>query len=63
MSNLDRCRGASELFYQMSESYVAGLARGVSFDDLAFSIAWSLRLNVISARDAPLERYSPETIL
>jgi dTDP-4-dehydrorhamnose 3,5-epimerase len=51
-----------ELFYQMSEVYVADLARGVRFDDPAFSIAWPFAPTVISARDAALESHSQEAI-
>ncbi|WP_295556567.1 dTDP-4-dehydrorhamnose 3,5-epimerase [uncultured Hyphomicrobium sp.] len=49
-----------EIFYQMSEVYVAELQRGVRFDDPAFAIAWPLAPTVISARDAALERYRLE---
>jgi dTDP-4-dehydrorhamnose 3,5-epimerase len=49
-----------ELFYQMSESYVAELARGVRFDDTAFSIAWPFAPLVISARDASYGSYRLE---
>lgn len=50
-----------ELFYQMSEVYVPELARGVRWDDPAFSIAWPFAPSVISERDAALESYSQET--
>lgn len=50
-----------ELFYQMSEVYVPELARGVRWDDPAFSIAWPFMPSVISERDAALESYSQET--
>lgn len=50
-----------ELFYQMSEVYVPELARGVRWDDPAFSIAWPFTPGVISERDAALESYSQET--
>jgi dTDP-4-dehydrorhamnose 3,5-epimerase len=52
-----------ELFYQMSEVYVPELARGVRWDDPAFSIAWPFMPSVISERDAALESYSQETSL
>lgn len=52
-----------ELFYQMSEVYVPELARGVRWDDPAFSIAWPFMPSVISERDAALECYSQETSL
>lgn len=50
-----------ELFYQMSEVYAADLARGVRFDDPAFSIAWPFAPSAINARDAAFERYRPQT--
>ncbi|MBX5145244.1 dTDP-4-dehydrorhamnose 3,5-epimerase [Rhizobium lentis] len=52
-----------ELFYQMSEVYVPELARGVRWNDPAFSIAWPFRPSVISERDAALESYSQEMSL
>lgn len=52
-----------ELFYQMSEVYVPELARGVRWDDPAFSIAWPFMPSVINERDAALESYSQETSL
>ncbi|NEJ69070.1 dTDP-4-dehydrorhamnose 3,5-epimerase [Rhizobium phaseoli] len=52
-----------ELFYQMSQSYVPELARGVRWDDPAFSIAWPFMPSVISERDAALESYSQERSL
>jgi dTDP-4-dehydrorhamnose 3,5-epimerase len=41
----------SEVFYQMSESYQAELARGVRWNDPAFQIAWPEKVEVISERD------------
>jgi dTDP-4-dehydrorhamnose 3,5-epimerase len=49
-----------ELFYQMSEVYVPELAKGVRFDDPAFSIAWPFAPDIISERDAALPSYIPE---
>ncbi|PDT17036.1 dTDP-4-dehydrorhamnose 3,5-epimerase [Rhizobium sp. J15] len=49
-----------ELFYQMSEAYAPELARGVRWDDSAFSIAWPFTPVIISERDAALESYSQE---
>jgi dTDP-4-dehydrorhamnose 3,5-epimerase len=49
-----------ELFYQMSEPYVAELSRGVRFDDPILSIDWPFAPLVISARDASLEHLKPE---
>jgi len=41
-----------ELFYQMSEVYVAELARGVRWDDPAFAVAWPATPAFIAERDA-----------
>lgn len=49
-----------ELLYQISEVYAAELARGVRYDDPAFSVAWPFAPDVISARDAALETYRAE---
>lgn len=42
----------SEVCYQMSEYYDPEAARGVRWDDPAFSIAWPLPVTVISPKDA-----------
>lgn len=44
----------AELFYQMSESYVGELARGVLWNDPAAAIRWPLPLTDISPRDEAL---------
>lgn len=41
----------TEVFYQLSEFYVAAYAGGVRWNDLAFSIRWPDDERVISARD------------
>lgn len=41
----------TEVFYQMSEIYVPGSARGVRWDDPAFRVTWPLQVQVISERD------------
>jgi len=41
-----------EVFYQMGESYVAELARGVRWNDPAFAIDWPFAPEVMSDRDA-----------
>ncbi|HAF13528.1 MAG TPA: dTDP-4-dehydrorhamnose 3,5-epimerase [Blastocatellia bacterium] len=41
----------TEVFYQVSEYYHPELARGVRWDDPAFSINWPLSISVISERD------------
>ena len=42
----------TEVFYQMSEFYVPGAARGFRWDDPAFAIDWPAPVSVISERDA-----------
>lgn len=42
----------AEVFYQMGESYVPDLARGVRWDDPAFAIDWPFAPTVIGERDA-----------
>jgi dTDP-4-dehydrorhamnose 3,5-epimerase len=42
----------TEVFYQMSEFYHAGSARGVRWNDPSFQIAWPAQPGVISERDA-----------
>ena len=41
----------TEMFYQMSQCYVPGMARGVRYDDPAFRVEWPLSPTVISAAD------------
>ena len=41
----------TEVFYQMSQFYNPGSARGVRWDDPAFQIAWPGKVEVISERD------------
>ena len=41
----------SEVFYQMSEFFVAEFSGGVRWDDTAFGIAWPLPVGLISDRD------------
>lgn len=42
----------TEVFYQMSEFYDSPSARGVRWNDPAFSIVWPIETAVISERDA-----------
>jgi len=42
---------ATELHYMTSEYYTPSAARGVRFDDPAFSIAWPLEAAVVSEQD------------
>jgi dTDP-4-dehydrorhamnose 3,5-epimerase len=41
----------TEVFYQMSEFYSAEHARGVRWDDPAFTIEWPLEIVVIAEKD------------
>src|SRR5215471_15885770 len=41
----------SEVFYQMSEVYMADCGRGVRWNDPAFGIAWPAEVRTISERD------------
>jgi dTDP-4-dehydrorhamnose 3,5-epimerase len=49
----------SEVFYQMSESYVPAAFRGVRFDDPAFGIDWPEPVRVVSARDRDYADFQP----
>lgn len=44
-------RDDTEVFYQMSEYYVAESARGVRWNDPVFGIRWPANVTVISERD------------
>ncbi len=48
---------ASEVFYQMSESYHPDLARGVRWNDPAFGITWPIAKPLLSTRDASYPDY------
>jgi dTDP-4-dehydrorhamnose 3,5-epimerase len=50
------------VFYQMSEFYAPGCARGFHWNDPAFNIQWNGRINMISERDAALSNYSEELL-
>src|SRR5262245_59893771 len=41
----------TEMFYQMSEAYVADAARGVRYNDPAFGIDWPMAVTMISDAD------------
>jgi dTDP-4-dehydrorhamnose 3,5-epimerase len=47
----------TEVFYQISDFYNAGSARGVRFDDPAFQIPWPDKVEVISERDRNYENF------
>jgi dTDP-4-dehydrorhamnose 3,5-epimerase len=42
----------TEVFYQMSEFYAPGCARGLRYNDPALGVEWPLPVSVISAQDA-----------
>lgn len=44
-------RDDTEVFYQMSEFYTPGSARGVRWNDPAFGIEWPQEIQVIAERD------------
>lgn len=49
----------TEIHYQISVPYVPDSARGVRWDDPAFSIDWPQSVNVISERDASYSAFNP----
>lgn len=49
----------SEVFYQMGDTYVADLARGVRWDDPAFAIEWPFAPRIIGERDATYGDFRP----
>lgn len=49
----------TEVFYQMSEFYSPGSARGVRWDDPAFQIVWPAKVDVISERDRTYADFDP----
>jgi dTDP-4-dehydrorhamnose 3,5-epimerase len=50
---------SSEIFYQISEFYAPGSARGVRWDDSAFQIRWPMDPEVISDRDRDYPDFEP----
>lgn len=50
----------TEVYYQMSDPYVAPAARGVRWDDPAFGIDWPRRVEVISERDRRYPDFTAE---
>lgn len=48
---------SSEVFYQMGASYVGALARGVRWNDPAFSIHWPFQPSIMSDRDAEYQDF------
>ena len=52
----------SEVFYQMSEFHHPEAARGVRWDDPAFSIRWPLPIAMISERDSSYPDLEPASL-
>lgn len=50
-------KDSTEVFYQMSEFYVPGHAKGVRWNDPAFNIIWPIDINVISEKDDKFPDY------
>lgn len=50
----------TEMFYQMSQFYAPGMARGVRYDDPAFAIEWPLEPSVMSDADRNWPVYQVE---
>ncbi len=49
----------TEVFYQISNSYVPSHASGVRWNDPAFSINWPLEVTVISEKDQTFPDFNP----
>jgi dTDP-4-dehydrorhamnose 3,5-epimerase len=47
----------TEVFYQMSDYYAPGHAKGVRWNDPAFNIIWPIDVNVISEKDEKFPDY------
>jgi dTDP-4-dehydrorhamnose 3,5-epimerase len=52
-------RDETEVYYQMSEGYVAVAAQGVRWDDPAFGIVWPEGDRIISERDLSFLAFEP----
>lgn len=50
---------ATEVFYQISESYWPECARGVRWDDPLFGIEWPIRDPILSQRDRTFPDHTP----
>jgi dTDP-4-dehydrorhamnose 3,5-epimerase len=50
------------VFYQMSEFYAPGYARGFRWNDPIFNIEWPAEINMISERDASYPDYSTDLL-
>jgi dTDP-4-dehydrorhamnose 3,5-epimerase len=53
----------TEVFYQISEFHVPEAARGVRWNDPAFSIRWPEAARVIAERDRVYPDFRPESVL
>jgi dTDP-4-dehydrorhamnose 3,5-epimerase len=49
---------ASDVFYQMTESFRSGFSRGVRWNDPAFAIHWPIANPILSQRDATYPDYA-----
>jgi dTDP-4-dehydrorhamnose 3,5-epimerase len=52
----------THVFYQMSDFFSPGNARGFRWNDPAFNIEWPEEIQSISDRDANLPNYSPDLL-
>jgi dTDP-4-dehydrorhamnose 3,5-epimerase len=50
----------TEIFYQMSEYYIADQTRGFRWDDPQFAIPWPEGAKILSERDRDLPVYTPQ---
>jgi len=50
------------VFYQMSEFYAPGYARGFRWNDPAFNLKWPVEIEMISERDANYPDFSTELL-
>ena len=49
----------TEIFYQMSEFYAPGHARGVRWNDPSFNIEWPIEVRMISDQDRNYPDFRP----
>ena len=52
----------TEVFYQMSQFYAPGYARGVRWNDPQFNIHWPGGTRTISVRDENIEDFDPDSL-
>jgi dTDP-4-dehydrorhamnose 3,5-epimerase len=52
----------TEVFYQMSDFYVAEAARGFRWDDPSFKIDWPEEISIISQRDQEYSDFTPDSL-